>query len=72
MDKTITTQTQTRTELFKKSISEIRSIKKIPKEIINDIQQLNDEEKMEYIKELISSHNYLTSFYQTHQNNNEY
>ena len=70
MDKTITTPL--RTELFKKSISEIRSIKKIPKEIINDIQQLNDEEKMEFIKELISSHNYLTNFYQTHQNNNEY
>ena len=56
-------------ELFKKSISEIRSMKKIPKETIDNIKDLSEENKMEIIKELISSHNYMLIFYQNSQNN---
>ena len=65
---TVTNTNQTK-DMFKKSILEIRSMKKIPKETINNIQHLSDENKMEIIKELISSHNYMLVFYQNHQNN---
>jgi len=54
---------------LKKSIGDILSLKKVPKETIQQAQQLTDDEKNELIKELIGAYNFLLTFYQNSQNN---
>ena len=54
---------------LKKSIGDILSLKKVPKETMQQAQQLSDEEKNELIKELIGAYNFLLTFYQNAQSN---